>query len=159
MNKFSYCKLAFLFFIVVSCTSETKNPMNENRDNDVPDSVSKEKIASLKNYLAPPDSNYTGDYFQKYPSGIIRLRGYFRQGKKSGKWMYFHANGNLWSEAFFENDLMNGESKVYHPNGKLYYEGGYNLNKPKGIWKFYDSTGVMVVTRNYDSIPIPKKGN
>jgi antitoxin component YwqK of YwqJK toxin-antitoxin module len=143
--------------LFTSCKSEGKGEGESGLSNDVPDTVSKEKIAAAQNYLAPPDSNYTGDYYKKYPNGVIQIRGFFRQGKKTGKWMYFHPNGNLWSEAFFDSDQMNGESKVYHPNGKLFYEGFYAKDKPRGKWKFYDSTGVMVNAKNYDSIPSKKK--
>jgi antitoxin component YwqK of YwqJK toxin-antitoxin module len=109
------------------------------------------------NPLAPPDSNYTGDFFEKYNNGIIKVRGYFRFGKKSGKWMYFFPNGLMWSEAFFDNDKMHGESNVYHPNGKLMYTGNYNHDVPIGKWMFYDSSGVLANQKVYDSIPKAKK--
>lgn len=105
----------------------------------------------------PPDSNYTGDYFEKYPSGVIKVRGNFRFGKKSGKWMYFYPNGLLWSEAFFHSDKMDGESNVYHPNGQLMYNGFYKMDKADSIWTFYDSTGAVVEKRDYNQLNKKKK--
>jgi antitoxin component YwqK of YwqJK toxin-antitoxin module len=106
--------------------------------------------------FTPPDSTYTGDYFEKYPTGVIKVRGFFRFGKKSGKWMYFFPDGKLWSEAFFENDKMNGESNVYHRNGQLLYNGFYKMDKADSVWMFYDSTGKMVEKRDYNKLK-PKK--
>ena len=119
--------------------------------------TTKPKTLSIADELAPPDSDYTGDYFKKYENGIVKVRGFFRFGKKHGTWMYFYPNGLKWSEAYFENDKMNGESNVYHENGKLYYSGFYTMDKPVGTWKFYDSTGVLAQTKVYDSIPPVKK--
>ncbi len=99
--------------------------------------------------FTPPDSNYTGDYFEKYNTGIIKVRGFYRFGKKSGKWMYFYPNGLLWSEAFFNEDKMNGESRVYHANGELFYSGYYKMDVADSVWHFYDSTGVLRETKNY----------
>ena len=157
MNRIFLIAIGIIIVSFFSCKSDSKTETIQGSTNDIPDTVSKEKIASYKNYLAPPDSNYTGDYFKKYPNGVIQIRGFFRLGKKTGKWMYFYSDGKLWSEAFFDNDLMEGESKVYYPTGKLYYEGFYKNNKPKGVWKFYDTVGVVTATKNYDSIPFNKK--
>ncbi|MFL5753644.1 MAG: toxin-antitoxin system YwqK family antitoxin [Bacteroidia bacterium] len=112
---------------------------------------------SITEELAPPDSDYTGDYFKKYDNGIVKVRGLFRFGKRHGTWTYFYPNGLKWSEAYFENNKMNGESSVYHENGKLYYSGFYKQDIPVGTWKFYDSTGVLAATKVYDSIPKVKE--
>ncbi len=152
--------LLFLFLLTGSlslnfCTS-TKQKTEEAANNTQADSAKIKNLAD--NFLAPPDSDYTGDYFQKYDNGIIKVRGFFRFGKKHGKWMYFFPNGTLWSEAFFENDKMHGEHNVYHENGQLYFTGQYNHGKAIGTWSFYDSTGVLAATKKYDSIsPQPEK--
>ena len=107
--------------------------------------------------FTPPDSTYTGDYFEKYPSGVIKVRGTFRFGKKSGKWMYFFPNGTMWSEAFFHDDKMNGGSNVYHSNGQLMYSGHYKMDVADSVWNFYDSLGKLVETRDYNKIKSDKK--
>jgi antitoxin component YwqK of YwqJK toxin-antitoxin module len=130
-----------LFFY--SCQSNQKDIVNKNTDSTL---YKKENQVGV---FTPPDSNYTGDYFEKYNSGIVKVRGFYRFGKKSGKWMYFYPNGTLWSEAFFNEDKMNGESRVYHQNGELYYSGFYKMDAADSIWNFYDSTGVLRETRTY----------
>jgi antitoxin component YwqK of YwqJK toxin-antitoxin module len=119
------------------------------------DSVKNENKTDLGiGVFTPPDSAYSGDYFEKYPTGVIKVRGSFRFGKKNGKWMYFFPDGKLWSEAFFNNDKMNGESNVFHPNGQLMYSGHYKMDMADSVWMFYDSLGKLVETRDYNQ---PKK--
>jgi hypothetical protein len=142
--------------LLISCQSEKTNPVKEAISNNKPDS-NNVAVEVGDSYLEPPDSTYTGDYFERYDNGIIKVRGFFRFGKKHGKWMYWHPNGLMWSEAFFENDKMEGESKVYHPNGKLYYEANYHNHEPSGTWKFYDTTGTLVTTKNFDKQPSNNK--
>lgn len=130
-------------------TDETKQ--------EVATDTTKKATITIADELAPPDSDYTGDYFKKYDNGIVKVRGFFRFGKRHGQWMYFYPNGLKWSEAYFESGKMNGESNVYHENGKLYYSGFYSFDKPVGTWKFYDTSGVLATTKVYDSIPKTKE--
>ena len=102
--------------------------------------------------LAPPDTDYTGEFFQKYENGVVKTKGYFRFGKRHGQWFYFYPNGYMWSEAFYDNGKMNGHSKVYSANGKLYYEGDYNQDKAAGVWTYCDSTGKPIEERTYDTL-------
>lgn len=140
--------------LLVACQSEQKDLV------DAVSGDSAKKTPDTKKrpgQFEPPDSTYSGDYYEKYETGIIKVRGYFRFGKKSGKWMYFFPNGNLWSEAFFKADKMNGESNVYHPNGKLMYNGYYKMDVADSIWTFYDTTGKMVETKDYRQLSKDKK--
>jgi antitoxin component YwqK of YwqJK toxin-antitoxin module len=121
-----------------------------------PDSYRDNKTSDAIGVFEPPDSTYSGDYFEKYPSGVIKVRGAFRFGKKNGKWMYFFPDGKLWSEAFFRNNKMDGESNVYHPNGQLMYSGHYRMDDADSVWTFYDSLGTMVEQRDYNKLK-PKK--
>lgn len=138
-----------------ACKSDQKD------STDTKSSADTLKKESLKNAtigaFEPPDSTYTGDYFEKYPSGVIKVRGFFKFGKKSGKWMYFFPNGTIWSEAFFKNDKMDGESHVYHPNGKLMYSGYYKMDKADSVWSFYDSIGKLIEHKDYNQIRKNKK--
>ena len=63
----------------LSCCSSGKPPA---KPAETKDSTQQQLIA---NSLAPPDSDYTGDYFQKYENGVIKVRGSFRFGKKIGR--------------------------------------------------------------------------
>ncbi len=109
-------------------------------------------INNMVDEMDPPDSTYSGDFFLKYDNGLMKVKGFFRFGKRHGQWFYYYGNGFLWSEGFFDNGKMNGPTKVYHENSKLFYEGAYKFDKAVGVWNFYDSTGVHIHVRTYDSL-------
>src|ERR1700752_516067 len=46
-----------------------------------------------KYVIAPPDTDYTGDYVKKYPNGITQFQGFYRFGLRHGQWMTFYENG------------------------------------------------------------------
>jgi hypothetical protein len=141
---------------ILSCTSHTQKETDSVAAKiAAPDSASKQlqsQIDKIVDDLAPPDSDYTGEFFQKYENGMVKTKGYFRLGKRHGQWFYFYPNGYIWSEAFYDNGKMNGKSKVYSENGKLYYEGDYKQDIAVGLWRFCDSTGTPIKERTYDSL-------
>ena len=156
-------KTLYLLIVITglaACQSTQKNDFNTAPPpvvtKDTAAAKAQSEMDKIADELSPPDSNYTGDFFLKYESGVIKTRGYFRFGKRHGQWFYFYPNGQIWSEALFENGLMNGPSVVHHPNGKTYYEGSYKLDKAFGTWKFYDTSGVLAITKNYDSLGVEK---
>lgn len=155
-SNLKFCRLLFLGLLIIglsNCSSNQKNELSEEekaaKEAHKADSANLAKILGENPFLEPPDTNYTGDFFMRYQNGITRVRGFFRFGKKHGKWMYFFENGTLWSEAFYEKGLNEGEATVYHPNGKVYYKGSYKNGKPSGLWEFFDSTGVKATERKY----------
>ena len=143
---------AVTIFLISACNS---NPKKEVAPLTAEDSANKEiksQIDKIVDELAPPDTDYTGEFFQKYETGVVKTKGYFRFGKRHGQWFYFYPHGFIWSEALYDNGKMNGHSKVYYENGKLYYEGDYKQDVAVGVWKYYDTTGTAVIERTYDSI-------
>ena len=150
-------KLLFISFVtallISACTSNQKKEVMAAPTAE--DSLSKKiqsQMDKIVDDLAPPDTDYTGEFFQKYESGVVKTKGYFRFGKRHGQWFYFYPNGLLWSEAFYDNGKMNGHSKVYYENGKAYYEGDYRQDVAVGLWRYYDSTGAPALDRTYDSL-------
>lgn len=90
-----------------------------------------------------------GDYITKYPNGIIKMKGYYVNGKRNGQWTSFFESGNVQSEGFFKDGLRDGKALVYHGNGKIYYEGYYKDGREVGKWVFYDTSGVKVNDKDY----------
>ncbi|HWY38167.1 MAG TPA: hypothetical protein VNY73_06380 [Bacteroidia bacterium] len=141
--------LAILLF---SCQSNQRSTLAEEKKST--DSSAKKiqsEIDKMVDEMAPPDSNYSGEFFLKYDNGLMKVKGYFRFGKRHGQWFYYYPGGYVWSEGLFNNGKMDGPSKVYHENGKIYYEGTYKLDKAVGVWNFYDTTGTLSLVRTYDS--------
>jgi hypothetical protein len=143
-------------FLLASCGNENDNDLagKEKEKNDsISRVVQKRKTDSLKKInpllILPPDSMYTGDYVDKYPSGIILYKGYFRFGQRHGQWVSFYPNGVPWSEQSYNKGLREGANIVYYENSKIRYKGFYKRDKRDSIWVFYDSTGKVMKTIVY----------
>jgi antitoxin component YwqK of YwqJK toxin-antitoxin module len=93
--------------------------------------------------ILPPDSSYTGQYVDKYPSGITKFTGFFRFGERHGQWMSFYPNGGLWSEMHYDKGKRHGPNITYFENGKKRYEGFYRDDMQDSVWMYFDSTGKL----------------
>jgi antitoxin component YwqK of YwqJK toxin-antitoxin module len=145
--------VAFIsIFLLGACTSSQKKEEKVMTAEDSANQQIKSQIDKIVDELAPPDSDYTGEFFQKYETGVVKTKGFFRFGKRHGQWFYFYPNGYIWSEALYDNGKMNGHSKVYYETGKVYYEGDYKQDISVGVWHYYDTTGKLAVERTYDSL-------
>ncbi|MCX6252193.1 MAG: hypothetical protein NTX61_15770 [Bacteroidetes bacterium] len=91
------------------------------------------------------ESNY-------YPNKKVQLEGTYKDNKKDGKWVYYHANGLIWSEGFFRKGENDGKRTTYYENGKVRYEAFYNLGVRVGKWKFYDEKGGLVKEVDYSAV-------
>jgi len=99
--------------------------------------------------IAPPDTDYTGDYVTKYPNGITQFQGFYRFGLRHGQWMSFYDNGEKWSETFYDKGKRHGQSNVYFPTGKLKVTGWYKNDLRDSLWFFYDEQGKEIDRRAY----------
>lgn len=99
--------------------------------------------------IAPPDTDYTGDYVTKYPNGIIQFQGFYRFGLRHGQWFSFYDNGEKWSETVYDKGKRHGQTNVYFPTGKLKVTGWYKNDLRDSLWFFYDETGKEIDRRAY----------
>ena len=93
--------------------------------------------------ILPPDSDYTGDYIDKYPNGVIKFKGQYRFGQRHGQWLSFFPNGTAWSEMQYDKGLREGPNVVYTEKGTLLYQGFYKNDQQDSIWCYYDTTGTI----------------
>ena len=139
-------------FLLASCQTGTKKEDGKPSNIDSSATAAQNAINKMVDEMAPPDSNYSGEFFLKYDNGLMKVKGFFRFGKRHAQWYYYYPNGYVWSDGFFENGKMNGPTKTYHENGKMYYEGAYKMDKAVGVWNFYDTTGLQIHILTYDSL-------
>src|SRR5437868_1322056 len=109
--------LLSLYFI--SCQSGKNNDKAKEDSLKVAEKIKLQQAEKEKNQylIEPPDTNYTGDYLDKYTNGNTKFKGFFRFGKRHGQWMAFYANGILWSECFYDKGLKQGANNVYFESG------------------------------------------
>jgi antitoxin component YwqK of YwqJK toxin-antitoxin module len=157
------------FTVLLVCSllvlSSCKTEGTHSESPEINDSLSKaqQKIHndSLKSknplLILPPDSSYTGDYIDKYPSGVIKFRGQFRFGQRHGHWLSFYPNGELWSEMHYDKGLREGPNATKYENGGTRYEGFFKNDLQDSIWNYYDEKGVLVEKVLYKKDRIVKK--
>jgi hypothetical protein len=107
--------------------------------------------------IVPPDTDYTGEYVDKYPTGIIKFRGQFRFGERHGHWLSFFPNGRLWSEMHYDRGSREGANIVYNEKGKLLYSGFYKKDKKDSIWTYYDTAGTVAEKLRYKNDRVLEK--
>ena len=138
-----------LFIVLLSCSNEKNKSTEIAINNQGIDSLSKQQQKLINDSLKaqnpllilPPDSNYTGDYTDKYNNGIIKFKGGFRFGKRHGQWLSFYPNGLTWSELHYDKGLRQGPNLTYFENGKLRYKGYYKNDVRDSVWFYFDTLG------------------
>ena len=143
-----------LFICLGFFLSSCKNNQSAEAERAKKDSLEKAATSTTvsvnsKFLTTPPNPDYTGDYIDKYPNGVIKFTGFFRFGKRHGQWMAFYENGIKWSECFYDQGKRQGSSQVFYPNGKLQYSGWFKNDKRDSLWFFYDEKGVEIDRRAY----------
>jgi hypothetical protein len=149
MKKLVFIIISVSVFFIFSCNNKSENEKTNESKNPLVDSISKAQqkiiVDSLKKknplLILPPDSNYTGEYIDKYNNGIIKFKGYFRFGKRHGQWLSFYPSGLAWSELHYDKGFRNGLNVTYFGNGKIRYSGFYKNDVRDSIWLYYDSIG------------------
>ena len=145
--------LASLSFLTVSFFSNCKS--NQATDTAKQDSLKSSTTTQAnvsngdKYAIMPPDTDYTGDYVDKYSSGIVKFSGFFRFGERHGQWMAFYENGNMWSECFYDKGKKQGATNVYYANGKPQYKGWYKNDMRDSLWLFFDTLGKQLDKRAF----------
>jgi hypothetical protein len=147
MKKFFLLIVPYIVF--TSCGNEPKKLTEAQKQK--ADSLSKveqkTKVDSMKKknplLIMPPDSTYTGDYVDKYPSGITKFKGFFRFGQRHGQWLSFYPDGALWSEMHYDKGLKQGPNVTYYENKKMRYSGWYKNDQQDSLWLYYDTLGKL----------------
>ncbi len=86
---------------------------------------------------------------QYYSTMQVRAEGMTADGRREGRWVFYHPNGNIQSECTYVNGLEEGSYRVYREDGRPYYIGQYAAGKQVGTWEFYDPDGNLAGTKEY----------
>ena len=152
MKKVICCWLLVTgYWLLPSCSSDSGNKTTAEKKDSTAKTISID--TSLHGLVGVIEKNppvQEGDYVAKYPNGIVKMRGYYINGKRNGQWSSFFENGNMQSEGFFKDGLRDGKAVVYYQSGKVYYTGYYKEGKEVGKWIFYDENGKTIQEKDYD---------
>jgi antitoxin component YwqK of YwqJK toxin-antitoxin module len=103
------------------------------------------------------DSVPDGDYVARYPNGVIRMKGFYKNGKREGDWVAFFETGKVQSEGYFTAGMRDHHAVVYYETGKKMYEGEYKNGVQIGKWKYYKEDGSLKHEEDYGKGP-PEEG-
>jgi antitoxin component YwqK of YwqJK toxin-antitoxin module/Tfp pilus assembly protein PilF len=78
-----------------------------------------------------------------HSTGNIASAGNFKEGDKTGKWVYYYKNGRISSEETMKDGVADGKFKTYYDNGIIKREGEYAMGKQTGEQKDYNRAGVL----------------
>ena len=137
-------KLIAIFIIITSltcCTRTLKGKVEQ---------VYKDGTPQLVSYYSVDTPKILVKQKWFYPNKQLRMEGYFKDGEKNGKWIYYYEDGTLWSKGYFKNGKIDGYNETYYPNGKLNNKGSFTEGIRVGKWIFYDENGTFEKEINYD---------
>lgn len=87
--------------------------------------------------------------YQFYSNCLLRSTGALVEGRKEGRWLFYHPNGTIQTDASFAKGRENGPYTVYRENGVPYYAGTYDGGRRVGKWEFYDEEGRLQHTQEF----------
>lgn len=148
MKKLVY-SLIVLATVFAACKSNQSSEEDLEKQKAKQEGQTKATTNNSEYLIVAPDTDYTGDYMDRYPNGIIKFTGFFRFGERHGQWMAFYDNGIKWSECFYDKGKKHGASIVYHPNGKINYSGWFKNDMRDSLWIFYNEEGKEIDRRAY----------
>lgn len=91
-----------------------------------------------------------GPWKEFYENGSLRSEGMYRNGKRTGKWKFYHSNGNLEQEGNYNNQgNTDGLWKWFYEDGQLLREENYLNGSSEGIFTEYDENGKVIIQGEY----------
>ena len=70
--------------------------------------------------------------------------GKFIKGKKEGKWVYYHKNGQLYTKGNYKDGKReDGLQENYYENGQLKSRGAFKEGKIDGLYERYHDNGQL----------------
>ena len=71
-------------------------------------------------------------------------------GRRQGKWIDYHLNGNVRCKGEFKDNEPTGEFIYYSEGGEMIAKGKYDNKKKQGQWEYYSADeGSLILVENY----------
>lgn len=141
MKRLTLFSLIIVLFVISSCTRTLKGEIEQIHFDGTPKLVS---------YYTTDEPKVLVKQKSYYKNKQLRMEGYFENGEKHGKWIYYYEDGVIWSRGYFKNGIIDGKNESFHPNGQLQIKGSIDNGIRVGKWYYYDENGVLEKEINYD---------
>ncbi len=76
-------------------------------------------------------------YYQEFGNGKVIRQGFYRLGRKDGKWEEFFPDGAICKRSFYANGELQGEVTTYFSDGGIESVRTYIQGKKEGIERVY----------------------
>lgn len=91
-----------------------------------------------------------GKFQYYFKSGKLSSEGMFVNDERSGKWIWYHENGQTAETGVYDKrGMKTGKWKLWHANGKVDSEGEFKKDKRNGVWNFFFDNGVKSAVETY----------
>ena len=85
-----------------------------------------------------------GKWMQKHDNGNLRYEGTFLNDVPTGIFLYYNERGILKANLEYFNEGTSAAARLYHPNEKVSAVGVYENEEKVQLWKYYDQNGVLI---------------
>lgn len=92
-----------------------------------------------------------GKWIEYHNNGQIRYKGQFKNNEPVGEFLYYSEDGSLFAK---NKNLKNNitESEIYSPEGKVIAKGKYINKKKQDRWEYYsEENGSLILVENYNN--------
>jgi hypothetical protein len=100
-------------------------------------------------YLPPRTTPFSGKNLCKYKNGQNKEIGNFKDGKRVGKWTWWHNNGQKRQEGNFKDGKAGGKWTWWYENGQKQAETNYKDGKEDGKGTGWKENGQLDYERMY----------
>lgn len=90
-----------------------------------------------------------GGFATYYRDGKLESRGYYHEGKATGRWEKWYPNGQMAFVIYQNDNKFHGDYIIYADNGRIVEQGSYFENHKKGEWVYSDDRGNVLQKISY----------
>lgn len=95
------------------------------------------------------DGNYDSSWVYYYPTSQRSAEGRYKNGLKTGIWIYYDTRGKVIQKGPFRKGVIDGDWTWYFSNGQLRRQESYLSGKREGLSVEYDSLGNKLTEGTY----------
>ena len=150
-------RLSFLTIILLSVmacssansSSEEIENSNVRKDRPVQDCTPMTQVTYSEGIAHLDNAPLSGKVCSYHPNGKMHTLTTYSEGRKSGMWEIYFADGQREKSGFTRKGKDDGLYREWYPNGQLKYEYHYDLGKKTDVWKSWYEDGTPYTERHF----------
>ncbi|MEO5644042.1 MAG: hypothetical protein ABIQ40_12890 [Bacteroidia bacterium] len=92
---------------------------------------------------------FRGVYWEFYPGGKLKAKGYYKNGKQNEKWIRYYSGGQKAEQGYFDKGFKSDLWMTYYESGIMSWKGNYYKNMRSGFWRYYYESGAPKSVTRY----------